>query len=405
MQSQAFFGADSTIHAQLMRHFDPSAVEVHVACNPTELADPHVTAIRRIRAIPSVRVRPTDFGPSLFGTSGTERLGRLRAGPAVLHTLVALAAYIRRHNIQIIHGTEKPRDALYGVLLGKLTGAKSVVHMHVSYGEWQSAAVKWALRHADAVVGVSHFTSQTIVDAGYPESSVHTVHNSLDLAGWDPTLDGAPIRQELGIAPDALVVGIVSRLFKWKGHGELLEAVALIKDEFPRLHFVIVGEDDPRADAREGSYRAVLEQRAAELHIKDRVTFTGFRTDIPQLMAAFDVFAHPSWEEPFGMVFLEAMAMGKPVVAWASGGAPEVIVDGVTGLLAERPSVPSLARSLSTVLRDPALRARLGEAGRLRAASVFTPQQMCRDTLAVYEAVLAHATPVQQRRPHSTAAG
>jgi glycosyltransferase involved in cell wall biosynthesis len=105
-------------------------------------------------------------------------------------------------------------------------------------------------------------------------------------------------------------------------------------------------------------------------------------------MAALDVFAMPSWEEPFGMVFLEAMAMKKPVVAWNSGGAPEVIVDGVTGFVVAPHDTASLAGALTRLLQDPTLRRRYGEAGRRRVEETFTPQRMCQDMLAVYRAAL-----------------
>lgn len=131
LQSQTYFGADSAIHAQLMRHLDREQVEVHVACNLQEDACPQMTALPRLQAIPNLTVRPTYFGPTVFQCSFWQRLGRaLREGPQVPLELLRLAAYIKRHQIQVIHGTEKPRDAFYGVLLGKLTGAKSIVHMH-----------------------------------------------------------------------------------------------------------------------------------------------------------------------------------------------------------------------------------------------------------------------------------
>jgi glycosyltransferase involved in cell wall biosynthesis len=237
-------------------------------------------------------------------------------------------------------------------------------------------------------VAISRFVADSIVEAGYPRERVFIVHNALDVADWDPTLDGSPVRRELGIPDAAPVVGIVSRLFKWKGHAQLVDAMAIVRQSVPDARLVIVGEDDPRADPGSGSFRAQLEAQVKQLDLANNVIFTGFRTDIPRVMAALDVFAHPSWEEPFGMVFLEAGAMQKPVVCWASGGAPEVIVQGETGLLVERGSIPGLADALLTLLRDPALRARMGEAGRRRAAEVFSPQAMCMSMLDVYRAIL-----------------
>ncbi len=401
MQSQAFFGADSAIHAELMKHFDRRQVDVHVAVTTQDTANLAVSAHRRIAAIPEVKLRPTNFGPSIHGFSRADRVRRTLGGAAVLPSLLGLAAYIKRHRIQVIHGTEKPRDALYGVLLGKLTGAKSVIHMHVGYDDWLARSVKWSLGQADAIVAISEFVKRSLVNAGYEEEKIYVVYNALDLSGWDPQLDGSPVRQELGIGAQAPVVGIVSRIFKWKGHAYLLEAMQTVTQQVPEARLMIVGEDDPRADPGSGSFRAQLESRAEELGIKDKVLFTGFRTDVPRVMAALDVFAHPSWEEPFGMVFLEAGALEKPVVCWASGGAPEVIVHGETGLLVERGSVPALAEALVTLLEDPALRHRMGEAGRRRTAEVFTPRRMSQTMLEVYQALLSRRWQSWQHLPQS----
>jgi glycosyltransferase involved in cell wall biosynthesis len=390
MQSQSYFGADSEIHAQLMRHFDRSMVEVHVACNHQQQRNPALTAYKHVCTIPQVHVRPTDFGPSVHGMGGIHKIKKAAGGLAVPLRLGALASYIRRHNIQIIHGTEKPRDAFYGVLLGKITGARSVVHMHVNYGEWQSRLVKWALRRADAIVGVSRFTAQSIVNAGLPCERVFAVLNSLDLLSsrWDPGLDGRSVRQQFGIAQDAPVLGITARLFRWKGHSDLLDALALVKKQMPNVRLVIVGEDDPRANPGGGSYRAELESQIRHHDLGANVLFTGFRTDVPELMASFDVYAMPSWEEPFGMVFIEAMAMKKPVIAWDIGGAKEIIMHNETGLLVEPKSTPDLAEAILKLLRDPALRQRMGEAGRRRVEQAFTSQRMCQDMIEVYQKIL-----------------
>jgi glycosyltransferase involved in cell wall biosynthesis len=389
LQSQSFLGADSTLHAQLMRHLDRSAVEVHVALTTEPASNPAASAPRAIGAIPDLRIRPMSFGPSIHGADRIARLKLSLGGIGLAASLLGLAAYIRRHHIRIIHGTEKPRDALYGVLLGKLTGARSVIHMHVAYGDWMSRTTRWALENADCVVAISQFVARSLVDAGIAPERIRVVPNALDLSAWDATIDGGVIRRELGLSQAAPVVGIISRLFRWKGHAYLVDALAIVKREFPDVRLVIVGEDDPRASWEHGgTFTSKLEDQAEQLGVADNIIFTGFRTDVPQLLAAFDVFAHPSWEEPFGMVFLEAMAMHKPVVAWASGGAPEVIVHGETGLLAPRESVADLAGAMIALLRDRELRTRLGTAGRQRVERLFTAEIMAERMLEAYRGTL-----------------
>jgi glycosyltransferase involved in cell wall biosynthesis len=390
MQSQAYFGSDSGIHARYMRYFPRDQVDVYAACAAERQPDPELTSLEQLRKIPNLHVRPTNFGPSTFGTTTAER-ARLIAGsgPAALD-LLSLAAYIRRNRIQILHGTEKPRDALYGVLLGKLTGAKSIVHLHVGFEDWLTSQAKWAIRNADAVVGVSRFVAQTAVDAGVPSDRVYSVVNSLDnLDRWNPNIDGKAVRRSLGIPEDAPVVGINARLYKWKGHGYVLDAAAIAKREFPDLRVLISGEDDPRSHPGGGSYRAELEAQAIRLGLGDHVIFTGFRTDVAPLLAAIDVYAMPSWEEPCAVAFLEAMAMAKPVVSWRSGGTPELVVDGRTGLLAPRGDTNALASNMLTLLRHPQLRRTYGEAGRQRVVDVLNPQRMCQEMVAVYRSTLA----------------
>lgn len=391
MQSQSYFGPDSEIDAVLMRHFDRAAVRPSVALTTASLPNPALDAVTHVRTIPGLPIRPTYFGPSMFGVGRWERVRRSAAAPLTAVSLLSLAAHVRRHRIQVIHGTEKPRDAFYGAILGTLTGAKTVVHLTIKPADWLSSPVRWSLRRADAIVGVSAYIAQTAVEAGYPARRVFSVPNSIDLSGsrWDPSLDGRQIRRSLGIADGAPVIGIVARLFSWKGHGALIDALAIVRREMPDVRLVIVGEDDPRAQPGGGSYRAELEAQISRLGLRENVIFTGHRTDVPALMAAFDLYAMPSWEEPFGMVYLEAMAMQKPVVAWASGGATEIVVDGRTGFLVEPRRTPALADALLSLLRDPALRRRFGEAGRRRAEEVFSPALTCRKMAAVYREIVS----------------
>lgn len=407
LQSQAFFGADSAVHAQLMRHLDRSMVAVHCACTNVEAHDPRMTALRRISDIPDIRVRITDFGPSVFGRPHSHRVvtGAL-TGAAMLRASVralGLVRYVKQQRIGIVHATEKPRDAFVGVVLARLAGARSVIQMHVGFDDWLSSRARRALARADGIVGVSRFVSESLVRAGCDAARVFTVHNSLDLEGgaWDHPRDSIVVRGELGITEDAPVICIASRLFRWKGHHDLVEAVSRLRPELPNLRLLVVGEDDPRANPGFGSYRAELEARVIELGLERNVIFTGFRTDVADLMAASDVFCMPSAEEPFGMVYLEAMAVRRPVVAYASGGAPEVVVHGETGLLVGRGNVDALATALGRLLRDSDLRRVFGLAGRRRVEETFAPSRSAAEMLAVYHSISRGARGVSRHRAPS----
>ena len=392
LQSQTYFGADSSIHAQLMRHLDRQEVAVHVACNRQSDRKVAMSAFPRIQQIPGIHLLPMEFGPTMFHRPFPERVGRLlREGPSLPLHLLRLAAYIKRERIQVIHGTEKPRDALYGVMLGKLTGAKSVVHLHVRYADWLSPGVRWALRHADGVVGVSDFVSRTVIEAGIPAKRVHTVLNALDLTegAWELPPSSATVRREFGIPEDALLVGVCSRLFRWKGHVELIEAVAKVLPTLPHLRLMIVGEDDYQANPGHASFRAELEAQIARLGIADKIIFTGFRQDVARIMGAVDLFAMPSFEEPLGMVYLEAMALGKPVVGYLSGGVPEVVENGVSGFLTDPYDIAALARSLQKLGEDAVLRQKMGKAGQAWVRRESTAQKMSATMLGVYRAAVS----------------
>lgn len=389
MQSQTYFGADSRLHALLMQHFDPKTIEVHAACNygsPERMS----TSARELEKIPNLHLRSTYFGPSVnsrqkrnvfrdavFGTLPTFR------------SLTSLAAYARSQNIDIVHCTEKPRDAFYGYWIARYAGAKCLIHLHVKAEDWISPLTQWAMHRADALVGVSNFVADSIVAMGFAPEKTYTVLNAMDISNWDPCLDGSPIREEFGLSENDPMLLVVSRLFYWKGHSELLRALAIVKSHFPNVKLLVVGEDDPRGHPGGGSYRAELEELVKELDLGASVIFTGFRRDIPMLMAACDIYAMPSFEEPFGMVYLEAMAMEKPVVALDNGGAREIVAHGKSGLLSQPHDIVSLANNICDLLTDVQLRNRMGLIGRKRIEDYFSPARMSMDMEAVYRSILS----------------
>jgi glycosyltransferase involved in cell wall biosynthesis len=200
------------------------------------------------------------------------------------------------------------------------------------------------------------------------------------LPGIDPTPGASPdepvaLRATLGIAEDALVVGTVGRLFGWKGHHRLLEAIALLRGEFRRVHGLFVGGGGHRADR---SYEDFLERRVRELELGDVTTFTGQVDDATPYIRLMDVFVNASAPEPFGLVVLEAMAEGVPVVAVGQGGPSEILSDGESGVLVESNDPRDLAEGIAELLRDAELRTRIGAAGKEGLAGRFTGDRMTR---------------------------
>lgn len=387
-QSQSYYGADSMIHGLLMRHYDRSRIEVHVACNYGS-SKKKSASLKALETIPNLHIRPTHFGPTVTAQSKLSIARDTIKGIPAVGSLAGLAMYMKQHKIDIVHGTEKPRDAFYGVALARLTGAKSIVHLHqICKMSSLSPLTVWGLQHTDAIIGVSDFIAQSVIANGFDADKVYYVLNGLDASRWDYTIDGSAVRQEFGIQTGTPLLAIISRLFYWKGHIELLKALAQVRERVPNVKLLLVGEDDPRAHPGHGSFLQELKVLTHELDLEQNVIFTGFRADIPRILAACDIFAMPSFEEPFGMVYLEAMAMKKPVIALHSGGVPEVVDHGRAGLLSKPKDVDELAGNILTLLRDPEQRSRIGEYARMRVEQYYNPKRIACDSEQIYRKLL-----------------
>ncbi len=185
----------------------------------------------------------------------------------------------------------------------------------------------------------------------------------------------------LGLPADALVVGFIGRLIERKGLPELASAWPIVAAAQPHAHLVIAGS---------GEWEGELRRRLREA---PRVHWLGFRTDAPALMKAFDIALAPSWEEPFGIVAVEAMAAGTPVIASDSGGFAEVLRDGHEGRLIPVRDAGALARAVIELAADPALRQRMGAAGAERARREFDIDRVVAEYETVLQGVVAGHAP------------
>jgi glycosyltransferase involved in cell wall biosynthesis len=371
-------GADSWIHAQLIRTLDRSRFEVYVGCTmgPPDEPTPLYAAVSMI---PDVHFRPVNFGRELFDLSGLRWVDQvLRNSPAIF-SFGALALFVRRERIAIIHTVSRPRDALACVLLARITRRKCLIHMQLGYGDWMSRTLRWSLRHADGLVAISEFVAETLVAGGCDPKRIHLAYNAVVFEDWNPVGRRADARRELGLPVSAPLVLTVSRLYRGKGTAELLRAIALVRHEIPDVKLLVVGRD-----VSGGSFMRELQTIIEEEDLHDTVLFFGQRSDIVRFMAAADIFAMPSFLEPFGIVFTEAMAMKLPIVALNNGGTKEVVEHGKDGLLSEPGSIDTLANNLVTLLRDPALRERMGDYGREQVAKRFTIEHLAEKVAKIY---------------------
>jgi glycosyltransferase involved in cell wall biosynthesis len=245
---------------------------------------------------------------------------------------------------------------------------------------------RWVSRRAAAMIVISDAVRRYMSarGVGQPPCRMETVRYGIDPTSFDQVSSEAvaQLRRAWGAKPDTLLVGFVGRLVSQKSIDVLIRAFAqFVRANRVDAKLVIVGD---------GPLRRQLRECAAREGIADRVVWPGFRKDIAAVMSAFDVFALTSSFEGFGLVLIEAMAAGAPIVATRVSAIPEVVVDGETGLLAESGSVEGVAAALSR-LTDASLRRCLGQAGYERVRTQFTLERMWQATDAIYEQALRSA--------------
>ena len=211
---------------------------------------------------------------------------------------------------------------------------------------------------------------------------VRVIYNGIEVDRYDPLMEGTPFREAHGIPRDVPLVGTVGRLRPWKGQDRFLRVLARVRRIREDVWGVVVGGTPFQV---EDDYPQRLRLLARELGVADQVAFTGHLEDVRPALAAMDVFVHAGDPEPFGLVVVEAMAMAKPVVAFAHGALPEIVADGETGLLVPPEDEEALAAALDSLLADSSRALRLGRAGRTRAATRFTATRMAQEVMSLLE--------------------
>lgn len=311
-------------------------------------------------------------------------------GVEAVQQAVRLIRFFRRERTDVVHSHDA-YTSVYATLCARVAGVPGVI---ASRRSWYSPhlqgrilrANRMAYRLAHRVVANSPRVSRLVeTDAGVPARRIVTIPNFLDAEAFEPMppADRRRMLDELGVPEGAFVVGIVARLSKVKDHATLLRAIASLRDRIPMLHCVLVGD---------GAERPTIEALAASLGITDIVHLAGERRQPPNLHELFDVSVLCSTSEAFPNSVLEAMAASRAVVATDVGGTPDAVDHEVTGLLVPPADPARLADAILRLYHEPALRARLGAAGREAARAGYSADAVIEQVEALYTRLAGRAS-------------
>jgi glycosyltransferase involved in cell wall biosynthesis len=296
---------------------------------------------------------------------------------------------IRYENIDLLYSNGGLPSQI-GIILSKLLNLKTICHIRSPHSK--RYAWMWLFKFSDTVIFVSESVRKSM-SSKVKFKKTCVVYNAVDIEKFNKSIDKKGwLREKLSINKSDIVIGQVGTLTHRKGIDVLFKAFAELNREYHKLKLVLVGDGDE-------SYRMYLESLAHELNIKDNVIFAG-ETANPEFFYSevFDINALSSRIEAFGRTLIEAAACGLPSVASNSDGIPEVVENGVTGLLFEKENYQDLKEKLAILIKNKALRTALGEKGRERTSRRFTVESYVN---SVQEEILTTATPLLKKKTSS----
>jgi glycosyltransferase involved in cell wall biosynthesis len=380
--SSGISGAERSL-LELLAGLGPD-VSATVACPDGPLAG----MVRELR-VPLARIPEVRAGLRLhpwFTAIGMRDLAR---------AALALRRLGSRLRLDLIHANSV-RAGIVAALAARPGGPPLIVAVNDCLPDTRLAnlARRFLIQRSATLMSNSRYTAASF-RSNREGTADCVVYNPIDLVRFDPArITRAAARARLGLEPANPVLGVVAQLTPWKGQDDAIRALASLKADWPAARLLLVGDTTftggaARYDNR--AYRRRLEELAAALRVSDAVTFMGARDDVPEILRALDLLLLPSWEEPFGLAVIEAMAMQLPVVATNVGGPSEIIRSDEDGLLLPPRQPERWAAAIATLLRDPARRAAMGQRARQRVVDQFSRARYVSGVLSEYRETLRRA--------------
>jgi glycosyltransferase involved in cell wall biosynthesis len=304
--------------------------------------------------------------------------GRINPKP-----IVQVNRFLRKNRIDILH-THGYKSDIVGFLAALSGKTRWVATNHVWHPiswilRFYESMDAFVLRFARRVVAVSRGVREDLISANVPPANIRVIGNGVDIDRFTKSRSTATLKAVLGLREHDVVVTIVGRLSPEKGHRTFLEAARKVSSNKDNVRFLIVG-DGPMAEE--------LGAEAARLNLEERVIFTSFRKDMPEVYALTDVMVNASSIEGLPMTLLEAMASGVPVIAARTGGIPDIIKDNETGLLIDPHDVEALKVKIESLIDDPGKRQRLAAAAFEFVTMNHSFERMCDGYRQVYQEIM-----------------
>jgi glycosyltransferase involved in cell wall biosynthesis len=375
--TQIVFGYSS--EARVFAHLlgkRPSDIDVRVLMH--ESPDDH-EPLRRFASTAHCAVVPFDTGWRMNTKGRRLDAERLLVAGRYLRRLGGIRDIAAQYKPDVVYSCQQHYDCTAATTVARKLDKPQIIHLHYVIGPWLKRSVLKRLHTCAHVITVSDFIREEALRHGVPPERVTTVRNAMAPMPTAAKDEIIAVRTELAIPLEAFVFGIVSRIDAGKGHSDTVAAFERVARRMPDARLVVVGS---------GTIESTIRAQAARSPVSNRITFTGRRSDVPRLLGAMNVFVHPSRKDPCPLAVLEALSSGLPVIAYAEGGAVEMVVDGRTGLLTPVEDVDLLASAMHRLYESPSNAREMGVAARERVAVEFRPEQASEKFAAVVRKVV-----------------
>jgi glycosyltransferase involved in cell wall biosynthesis len=343
-----------------LRGFQKSDFEIHV------FSKPRGDVYEILKQMHGIIVHPIELGGD--EASLPNHSHKLVQLVDILSATFQIAHFVKKQQIFALYTIDRGVAPQIAAFVSRITGCPFVLNAAYPFYPQNGLLARFVLRQAARIHGHSRYLMEHLERYVRDPNRFVIIPHGLELEKYNLNAPETRIREFYGIAQDHPVVVMTGRINQYKGQDDLIKAAAIVIQQQPDTHFLIAGRG-PDALKQE------LEHLIADLGIGHRVRLVGYVPSIPEFLSAANIVAMPSWEEPFGLVALEGMAMAKPVVSTHAGGVPEFVLDKQVGLLVPPRDPVELADAILQLIADPDRAKSMGQIGRLQVEARYTASQ------------------------------